>query len=173
MAPRASSARLAVSVVASADDRPATRGLAGWLAATAPGPARGAVTVALVSDARMRTLNRQFRRVDAPTDVLSFPAAPSPSRGLVRGAAPIPADLGDIVIARGVAARQARTAGHPVATELRVLSLHGLLHLLGYDHETDDGEMARAERRLRRKGGLADGLIGRASRAVAGTGRRR
>lgn len=173
MAPRASSARLAVSVVASADDRPATRGLASWLAATAPRPARGGVTVAIVSDARMRALNRQFRQVDAPTDVLSFPAAvPPPVAAPGRAAVP-PTDLGDIVIARGVARRQARAAGHPVATELRVLSLHGLLHLLGYDHETDDGAMARAERRLRRKGGLADGLIARAARAVDVTRRGR
>ena len=70
--------------------------------------------------------------------------------------------LGDIVIARGVARRQAREAGHADATELRVLALHGLLHLLGYDHESDDdGRMARVEARLRRKGGLRDGLIER------------
>ncbi len=69
--------------------------------------------------------------------------------------------LGDIVIARGVARRQARDAGHPESTELRVLALHGLLHLLGYDHERDTGAMARLERRLRRKGGLREGLIER------------
>ena len=69
--------------------------------------------------------------------------------------------LGDIVIARGVARRQAKAAGHAEATELRVLALHGLLHLLGYDHERDAGEMARVERRLRRKGGLREGLIER------------
>ena len=72
--------------------------------------------------------------------------------------------LGDIVIARGVAARQARDAGHSLGTELRVLALHGLLHLLGYDHDDprDRGRMARVEARLRRKGGLRDGLIERA-----------
>jgi len=69
--------------------------------------------------------------------------------------------LGDIVIARGVARRQARAAGHTETTELRVLALHGLLHLLGYDHEADQGEMARLEKRLRRKGGLREGLIER------------
>jgi probable rRNA maturation factor len=69
--------------------------------------------------------------------------------------------LGDIVIARGVARRQARAAGHAEATEMRVLALHGLLHLLGYDHERDGGAMARLERRLRRKGGLREGLIER------------
>jgi probable rRNA maturation factor len=70
--------------------------------------------------------------------------------------------LGDIVIARGVAKRQARDAGHSELTELKVLALHGLLHLLGYDHERDDGQMERVERRLRRKAGLREGLIERA-----------
>jgi probable rRNA maturation factor len=71
--------------------------------------------------------------------------------------------LGDIVIATGVAKRQAREAGHTYPTELRVLALHGLLHLLGYDHDDpdDNGRMARAEARLRRKGGLPEGLISR------------
>jgi probable rRNA maturation factor len=69
--------------------------------------------------------------------------------------------LGDIVIATGVAGRQARRAGHRQATELRILALHGLLHLLGYDHTQDDGRMGRAEWRLRRKGGLPEGLIER------------
>jgi len=73
--------------------------------------------------------------------------------------------LGDIVIARGVARRQARVAGHSELDELRLLALHGLLHLLGYDHERDDGRMLLAERRLRRRGGLREGLIERA-RAV-------
>jgi probable rRNA maturation factor len=69
--------------------------------------------------------------------------------------------LGDIVIARGVAARQARDAGHAERMEWRVLALHGLLHLIGYDHEQDAGEMGRIEARLRRKGGLGAGLIER------------
>ena len=123
-------------------------GLARWLTAVAPARARGTVTVAIVSDARVRLLNRRYRGKNATTDVLSFPADE-------------PGELGDVVIAAGVAGRQARSAGHPIAVELRVLALHGLLHLLGYDHERDDGRMARLERRLRLMGGLREGLIER------------
>ncbi len=132
-------------------------GLARWLAAVAPARVRGEVAVALVTDARVRQLNRQYRRTDAPTDVLSFAASSSPESGSrIR-------ELGDIVIAKGVARRQAREAGHSYNTELRVLALHGLLHLLGYDHHdtADRGRMARAEARLGRKGGLRRGLIAR------------
>ena len=123
-------------------------GLAAWLSSVAPARARGTMTVAIVSDARVRALNRKFRRKDKATDVLSFPSG---ERGY----------LGDVLISSGVAARQARAAGHSLTTELRVLALHGLLHLLGYDHERDDGQMARLERRLRRVGGLREGLIER------------
>jgi probable rRNA maturation factor len=143
--------------------RPLRGSLAHWLSRVAPARARGTVAVAVVPDARVRALNRQYRRKDYATDVLSFPAdvsdirVPRSLKAIVR---PVP-HLGDIVIARGVARRQARAAGHPEATELRVLALHGLLHLLGYDHERDEGEMARLERRLRRKGGLREGLIER------------
>jgi probable rRNA maturation factor len=116
---------------------------------------RGEVGVALVTDARVRQLNRQYRRTDAPTDVLSFVAD--------RDAQSASGDLGDIMIATGVARRQAREAGHSYGTELRVLALHGLLHLLGYDHHeaADRGRMARAEARFGRKGGLRQGLIDR------------
>lgn len=140
--------RLTVSVT---DGRGrALRGtLAGWLTSVAPSSARGSVSIALVPDARVRRLNREYRGKDYATDVLSFPAD-------------LDEHLGDVVIARGVAKRQAREAGHPEWTELRVLALHGLLHLLGYDHESDSGEMARLEKRLRRKGRLREGLIERA-----------
>jgi probable rRNA maturation factor len=148
---------LAVDVVTSGNTR--APGLAAWLASVAPARARGGMTVAIVSDARVRALNRQYRRKDAATDVLSFPASASRLR---RGGPDERGYLGDVVIASGVAARQARDAGHSVATELRVLALHGLLHLLGYDHEHDDGRMARLERRLRKRGGLREGLIERA-----------
>ena len=135
-------------------------GLGPWLSRIAPARARGVVAVALVSDRRVRALNRSYRRQDHATDVLSFPAG---GRSTSARDSPIPDPfLGDIVIARGVARRQAREAGHSERTELRVLALHGLLHLLGYDHERDEGRMRRVERRLRRKGGLREGLIERA-----------
>jgi probable rRNA maturation factor len=155
---RSARSRLRVSV-GDEHGRPlAATGLAVWLTGVAPRGARGRVCVALVSDHRARELNRIYRRRDYATDVLSFPASAHPS------AADVPADerfLGDIVIARGVAARQSRAAGHGARTELRILALHGLLHLLGYDHERDNGTMQRVEQRLRRKGGLREGLIER------------
>jgi probable rRNA maturation factor len=131
----------------------ALRGLGKWLAQLAPAMARGELCVALVSDRRMRALNRQFRGIDAVTDVLSFPSSDESASSA--------AFLGDIVIAQGVAKRQAKEHGHTLKTEIQTLALHGLLHLLGYDHETDDGRMARAEGRLRRKAGLPPGLIER------------
>src|SRR3989442_746473 len=101
----------AVEIVTTGANR--APGLAAWLVSVAPARARGTMTVALVPDARIRALNRQYRKKDAPTDVLSFP---SDARGY----------LGDVVIAVGVAKRQARGAGHSLPTELRVLALHGL-----------------------------------------------
>ena len=124
-------------------------GLAAWLRRAAPRRARGAVSIALVSDRRIRSLNRTYRRRDYTTDVLSFP---SEERGF----------LGDIAIATGVAARQARDAQHSFPTELKVLALHGLLHLIGYDHERDRGEMRRLEQRLLARAGI-EGLIQRRS----------
>ena len=127
-----------------------TPGLAAWLAGVAPARARGEVSLAFVGDRAIRALNRRHRRKDVPTDVLSFPADD-------------PGFLGDIVIAEGVARRQARRAGHGFGVEARVLALHGLLHLLGYDHEhaADGGRMKALEARLRRQGGLREGLIER------------
>jgi probable rRNA maturation factor len=139
-------------------------GLARWLARFAPARARGTVNVAIVSDATMRRLNREYRGRNRATDVLSF----ATESGRSRRAGGSRKCLGDIVIARGVAAAQARRQGHPLATEFRVLALHGLLHLLGYDHESDDGRMRRAEARLRARGGLPVGLIER-GRARAAT----
>lgn len=156
-------------------------GLAAWLIGVAPSRARGDVAIAIVSDARSRALNRQFRRQDQATDVLSFPsdsrlrrtaASAGPAR-LDRTAAsagpatPAPVHLGDIVIAAGVARRQGRAAGHSFGAELKVLALHGLLHLLGYDHHdpADRGRMARIEGRLRAKGALRAGLIERSTRS--------
>src|SRR5712692_9889888 len=140
----------------------AAPGLARWLARVAPPRVRGSVGVAVVSDARIRQLNRRYRGVDHVTDVLSFPAELSLSPQRTRRTRRLVEKfLGDIVIARGVARRQARRAGHSERTELRLLALHGLLHLLGYDHERDNGRMLRLERSLRRKGGLREGLIER------------
>jgi probable rRNA maturation factor len=169
-------ARLRVAVVDAAGRPVAGRALGRWLAGVAPRTARGSVTVAIVSDGRVRALNRQYRGIDRATDVLSFPAQPpTPVAPPRRASAPtlrsrrrISATplthLGDIIIARGVARRQASDAGHHEATEWRVLALHGLLHLLGHDHEADDGAMRRLEARLRRAGGLPAGLIERGAR---------
>jgi probable rRNA maturation factor len=161
--PRAGVPPLHVEIVGRSGLPSAARGLARWLARAAPRGVRGAVTVALVGDTRMRTLNRVWRGVNRPTDVLAFPSGEGAGapRGLRAGHQAEPAPLGDIVIAVGVARRQARRIGHPLAAELRVLALHGLLHLAGYDHERDRGEMRRLEQRLLRKVGLAGGLIGR------------
>lgn len=128
------------------------RALAAFLQeAAAAARLTGDVSVLLTGDAEIRRLNRRFRHKNKPTDVLSFPA---------------PAGLplaGDLAISVETAARQAQQAGHPLFTELRILLLHGLLHLAGYDHETDSGQMARREAGLRRRLGLSAGLIERAS----------
>jgi probable rRNA maturation factor len=102
-------------------------------------------------------LNRRYRRINKPTDVLSFPF----EDGTATAGGAFPRYLGDIVIAREIAAKQAKNQRHSLLIEFRVLALHGLLHLLGYDHEVDAGRMARMEARLRRKAGLPHGLIAR------------
>jgi probable rRNA maturation factor len=113
---------------------------------------RGQVSVLLTTDGAIRRLNRRFRGKNKPTDVLSFPAA-EPMAGQVAG---------DLAISIPTARRQAREQGHSLSAEVKVLILHGLLHLAGYDHETDDGQMARRERLLRARFLLPQGLIERA-----------
>ena len=130
--------------------RPA-RGLVRWLSTVAPKRCYGEVVVALVCDAKMRALNKRYRNLDRVTDVLSFPAEVYPHQDQSSSRV-----LGDIVIATGVAKRQARDEGVSVDMEIRRLALHGLLHVMGYDHETDTGQMNRLERRLLRRGGMAE-----------------
>jgi probable rRNA maturation factor len=103
------------------------------------------VSVFFCGDRRMQGLNRRYRRRNRPTDVLAFPAD--------AGAGAL---LGDIVISIPYATRQARKRGQPVSEEVDRLLLHGYLHLLGYDHETDDGKMDALEARLRRRLGLEE-----------------
>ena len=98
-------------------------------------------TIAFVSDRNIRKLNQQFRNLDKPTDVLSFPADEE-------------TNLGDIAISVETAAAQAKENGLTFEAEIAQLILHGLLHLSGYDHETDNGEMNRLELRLRKKLGI-------------------
>lgn len=113
---------------------------------------QGEVSVLLTGDRRMRALNRKFRHRDRPTDVLSFPAAPEfAAAGFA----------GDLAISLETAARQAAERGHPLEAEIEILILHGLLHLAGYDHESDFGQMARRERALRKRLSLPLGLIER------------
>jgi probable rRNA maturation factor len=104
----------------------------------------GEVSVVLAGDRLLHRLNRDYRGKDRPTDVLSFPGDGGE------------AGLGDVVISVETAERNARGPGRSLARELDVLALHGFLHVLGYDHETDDGRMDRLERRLRNR------LLGRA-----------
>lgn len=112
----------------------------------------GHVTVLLTTDAAIRKLNRRFRANNKPTDVLSFPADTSVQTQ----------QRGDLAISVDTARRQAARHAHSLQNELRILILHGLLHLAGFDHESDKGRMARQERKLRTKLGLPQGLIERA-----------
>lgn len=116
----------------------------------------GAVDVLLTSDATLRQLNKSFRGKDKPTDVLSFPA---PSEFAARHA-------GDLAISLETAARQAKTYGHTLRDEVRILLLHGLLHLSGEDHETDNGQMATREATLRRELRLPATLIERVEKTA-------
>jgi probable rRNA maturation factor len=127
-------------------------------------------TICFVSDAEITRMNEAFRRKKGPTDVLSFPAIqrrrpvslpqqPALCNGTKKSGtrtarhAP-PSELGDIVISPATARRNAKRDGRPLQDELRILILHGMLHLLGYDHERDKGQMERLERQLRRRFGL-------------------
>ncbi|HKP12534.1 MAG TPA: rRNA maturation RNase YbeY [Blastocatellia bacterium] len=120
-------------------------------ALAAIGRRAASLTVAFVRDRAIRRLNRMYRGKDRATDVLSFPAGDGQEDDFVH-ASPDDADhLGDIIISTDAARRQAGEAGHPLEREIGELVLHGTLHLCGYDHETDNGEMNRLELRLRRK----------------------
>jgi probable rRNA maturation factor len=118
------------------------------------GLGRAEVTICLVTDAEIARMNESFRKKKGPTDVLSFSSVPRrrPLRLPARSTARF---LGDIAISPATARRNARRYGRTVPTELQILVLHGVLHLLGYDHETDRGQMDRVEHRLRRRLGLA------------------
>lgn len=122
----------------------------------------GRVHVLLTTDDEIRRLNGTFLRKNSPTDVLSFPAWPlaQPSRKKNKSTEKLqPENAGDIAISVDTAARQAAQFGHSLAFELRILLLHGLLHLAGHDHEADGGEMAKLEADLRHRFRLPDTLI--------------
>ena len=112
------------------------------------------VCVLVTSSGKLRALNARHRRKDKPTDVLSFPSS---GQGFA----------GDIAISSDIAAKNAAVLGHSLETELKILILHGLLHLAGYDHETDKGEMKAREAALRREFNLPLGLIERSHSAGA------
>jgi probable rRNA maturation factor len=109
-------------------------------------------TCLVTSDAELAAWNRQYRKKNYPTDVLSFPSG-NPNEG-----------IGELAISFDRAREQALEHGHSSAEELRILMLHGVLHLIGLDHERDNGQMAKAERRWRKHYGLPAGLIERVSR---------
>ena len=115
---------------------------------------RVAVNVLVTSSRELRTLNRRFRGKDKPTDVLSFPPGPGFGNMLA----------GDIAISAEIAKQNARRLGHSVAQEVKILAVHGVLHLAGYDHERDHGVMASKEAALRQFLGLPAGLIERNGR---------
>ena len=114
---------------------------------------KGGVNVLLTSSAEMKSLNRRFRGKDKPTDVLSFPAEPVARKQFA----------GEIAISTEIATKNARALGHSPAEEVKILVLHGVLHLRGYDHECDNGQMARREKQLRAKLRLPPSLIERTS----------
>jgi probable rRNA maturation factor len=111
---------------------------------------RGSVTVLVTSNREMRSLNQRFRGTDQATDVLSFPSHFDS-----------PEFAGDIAISAEIASDNACSLGHSPAEEIKVLALHGILHLAGFDHESDRGEMSKLEERVRAKLGLPPALIAR------------
>jgi probable rRNA maturation factor len=128
-------------------------------------PLRDPVNVLVTGSSELRSLNRQFRGVDKPTDVLSFPP---PKEGReARSSA------GEVAISADIARENARRLGHSIADEIKILVLHGVLHLAGFDHEHDHGEMAREESRLRQEMKLETGLIERTQPRAAASGRKR
>jgi probable rRNA maturation factor len=162
---------LPISAASSAEDSPrqhrlpTTRTLERFFAlAQTTVRLKGQVSVLLTTDPAIRRLNRQFRGKNKATDVLSFP-----SEGAFPGLPASQQMAGDLAISIPTALKQAIGQGHSLSTEVKVLLLHGLLHLAGYDHETDTGQMARRERLLRAKLGLPQGLI---ERVAKGTGNR-
>jgi len=117
---------------------------------------KGTVNVLVTGSSELRSLNRRFRAKDQPTDVLSFPPGPCFVNGLA----------GDIAISADIARENARRLGHSAAQEVKILALHGVLHLVGYDHERDQGAMAGKEADLRRSLGLPSGLIERSGKTA-------
>lgn len=131
-----------------------------WLAGESPAPQAdlrmaidgtvpAEVSVVLLNDQQMRCYNREYRQKDYPTDVLSFPVNEIQEE-LSKGSRRHTFYLGDILISMERTAIQAHEKGHTIQKELKILLLHGVLHLLGYDHEVDDGQMERVERKLRK-----------------------
>jgi probable rRNA maturation factor len=121
---------------------------------------KGTVDVLVTTNKEMKSLNRRFRGKDRATDVLSFTPPPDSLRKKLAG---------EIAISSEIAEQNARVLGHTAAQEVKILVLHGILHLRGYDHERDNGQMARRERQLRAQLHLPDGLIERASGKRGGT----
>ena len=161
--PQASPPKRALSIHSVPTDRkssvPSARTLSRFLReAQAAVRLRGQVSVLLTTDRKIRVLNRQFRGKDKATDVLSFPAPEVAAHEVA----------GDLAVSVPTALRQAREQGHALGVEIKVLILHGLLHLAGFDHESDSGEMARRERRLRARLGLPQGLIERSAEVKQG-----
>ncbi len=121
---------------------------------------KSGVNVLLTTSNEMKLLNRRFRKKDKTTDVLSFPVAPEIQEQLA----------GDIAISTEIATKNARAFGHSPSEEVKILVLHGILHLRGYDHECDNGRMQRREKQLREKLRLPLGLIERSAGDTRATG---